>query len=327
MSIHYIDKRGRVQWLFILFFICFISLWASIKLTYAQDTAKKNFLWSLKTDKATIYLLGSVHLLTSDSYPLDNNIEATYRASKKLVFETDIGGMNTLSVQEKLMALGMYPEGQTLQQNISPETYSMLEKKATTMGLPLDQLDRLKPWSCALTLDGIELMKMGFDPQYGIDVYFFDRAKKDGKEIHFLETLDFQIELLAGLSGTEGDAFLRQTLKELEVIETLFPDMVNAWENGDTARFGTIMALSYNDLPEIYNRFIVQRNKAWVSKIEDLVAHGETALVVVGAGHLVGPDNLLQLLKDRGYTIEQIPAHVRAATFLPETLAHAPPSN
>jgi uncharacterized protein YbaP (TraB family) len=326
MGIYRIGKRSRLSALVTSLLIFLISLW-TVSSAHAQQTTKKNFLWSLKTDRATIYLLGSIHLLTSDSYPLNDNIEAAYRASKKVVFETDIGGMNTLAVQEKLMALGMYPEGRTLQQNISRETYSMLEKKATAMGIPLDQLNRLKPWSCALTLDGIELMKMGFDPQYGIDVYFFEKAKKDGKEIHFLETLDFQIELLAGLSGTEGDAFLRQTLKELEVIETLLPDMVNAWENGDTARFGAIMAISYNELPEIYNRFVVQRNKAWVSKIKDLIGQGGNAFVVVGAGHLVGPENLLQLLKDRGHTIEQIPAHARAATFPPETLAHAPASN
>jgi uncharacterized protein YbaP (TraB family) len=306
MGIQGIGKRGRVQWLVITLLIIFTSLWASVNLVYAQDTAKKDFLWSLKTDKATIYLLGSVHLLTSDSYPLDKNIEAAYRASKKVVFETDIGGMNTLAVQEKLMALGFYPEGQTLQQNISPETYSMLEKKATAMGIPMAQLNPLKPWLCALTLDGLELMKMGFDPQYGVDRYFFEKAKKDGKETLLLETLDFQIKLLSELNGKEGDAFLRQTLKELEVIETLFPDLVNAWKNGDAARFGDIMAISYNDLPDIYNRFLAQRNKEWVNTIEDLMVYGGTVLLVVGAGHFVGPDNLLQLLRDKGYTIEQI---------------------
>jgi uncharacterized protein YbaP (TraB family) len=307
MGIQGIGKRGRVQWLVITLLIIFTSLWASVNLVYAQDTAKKDFLWSLKTDKATIYLLGSVHLLTSDSYPLDKNIEAAYRASKKVVFETDIGGMNTLAVQEKLMALGFYPEGQTLQQNISPETYSMLEKKATAMGIPMAQLNPLKPWLCALTLDGLELMKMGFDPQYGVDRYFFEKAKKDGKETLLLETLDFQIKLLSELNGKEGDAFLRQTLKELEVIETLFPDLVNAWKNGNVARFGAIMAISYNDLPDIYNRFLAQRNKEWVNTIEDLMVYGGTVLVVVGAGgHFVGPDNLLQLLRDKGYTIEQI---------------------
>jgi len=325
MGLHGIDKRGRIQWLVIFLLIIFTSLWASINTASAQGSAqqKKDFLWSVKTDKATIYLLGSVHLLKSDSYPLDKNIEAAYRDCPKVVFETDIGGMNTPAVQEQMMALALYPEGQTLKQNISPETYSMLEKKVIEVGLPMDQFNHLRPWMCALTLDGIEFMKMGFDPQYGVDRYFFEKAKKDGKETLFLETLKFQIELLAELNGKEGDAFLRQTLKELEVIETLLPDMVNAWKNGDTTRFGAVMAMSYNDLPEIYDRFLAQRNKAWVEAIERLIGQGGNAFVVVGAGHLVGPDNLLQLLKDRGYTVEQIPAYAGVAAVSAEDLAHA----
>jgi uncharacterized protein YbaP (TraB family) len=322
MSIYDIGKRGRLPRLVISLLTFLVALWV-VSSAHAQQTTKKNFLWSLKTDKATIYLLGSVHLLKSDSYPLDKNIEGAYHKSTKVIFETDIGGMNTPVVQQKLMALGIYPEGQTLQQNISQETYSMLEKKAAAMGITMDQLNRLKPWSCALMLDGIEFMKMRFDPQYGVDRYFFEKAKKDGKETLFLETVGFQIKLLAQLNGKEGDAFLRQTLKELEVIETLLPDMVNAWKNGDTDRFGAIMAISYKDLPEIYDRFVVQRNKTWVGKIEDLMAYGDTALVVVGAGHLVGPDNLLHFLKGKGYTVGQIPAYAGVTAVSAEDLAHA----
>jgi len=190
--IHGIGKRGKVQWLVIFFLICFTSLWTSINPAHAQESAqKKDFLWSVKTDTATIYLLGSVHLLKSDSYPLDKNIEAAYRDCKKVVFETDIGGMNAPAVQEQMMALALYPEGQTLKQSISPETYSILEKKVIEAGLSMDRFNRLKPWMCALTLVLLELKKMGFDPNYGIDKYFFNKAQQDKKEMVFLESIEY----------------------------------------------------------------------------------------------------------------------------------------
>jgi uncharacterized protein len=323
MSIQSVGKRGKAQWLSIFASICVISLWTSVNLTYAQNTAKKNFLWSLKTDKATIYLLGSLHLLTSDSYPLDRNIETAYRMSKKIVFETDISGMNTLAVQEKLLALSMYPEGQTLQQNISPETYSMLEKKLTEIGLSVAQLNNVRPWMCALTLVLFELQKLGFEPQYGIDQYFFKKTQQDKKEMVFLESIEYQLSLFADMNAQEDESFLQQTLKDLEVIKTMFADILSAWEEGDAARLGSLLNISFKDHPDIYNRFLAQRNREWVAKIEDLIMQGNTAFVVVGAGHLVGPDNLLQLLRGRGYAIEQITAHVGAATFPRETLADA----
>lgn len=322
MDISSMGKRSRFSPLVTSLLIFLISLW-TVENSHAQQTTKKNFLWSLKTGKSTIYLLGSVHLLTSDSYPLDNNIETAYRMSKKIVFETDVGGMNTLAVQEKLLALGMYPEGQTLQQNVSPETYSMLDKKLTEIGLSVAQLNRLRPWMCALTLVLFELQKMGLDPQYGIDQYFFNKAHRDKKEMVFLESNEYQLSLFADMNPQEDASFLQQTLKDLEVIKTMFADIVRAWERGDAPRLGSILNISFKDHPDIYNRFLAQRNKEWVAKIEDLITQGDTAFVVVGAGHLVGPDNLLQLLRGRGYTIEQIPAYAGDTTIPAKNLNHA----
>lgn len=114
MDIHGIGKRSRFQALFISFLIFLASLWAVTNVAYAQLTTKKNFLWAIKADNSTIYLLGSVHFLQSDSYPLDKNIEDAYMDCKKVVFETDIGGMNAPAVQEHMTTLALYSGGQTL---------------------------------------------------------------------------------------------------------------------------------------------------------------------------------------------------------------------
>ena len=302
--IHGTGKRVWLQSLCIFLLIFLIALCTAANTAHAQRTTKKNFLWAVKTGKATIYLLGSVHLLKSDSYPLDKNIEAAYRNSKKIVFETDIGGMNTPAVREKMTVLALYPEGQTLQKNISLKTYRQLEKKVVEVGLSMDQLNRLRPWMCALTLVLLELQKMGFDPNYGIDQYFFNKAQQDKKEMVFLESIEYQLSLFADMSAQEDESFLQQTLKDLEVVKTMLADIVESWEQGDAPRLGSILNISFKDHPDIYNRFLSQRNKEWVTKIEDVIMQGDTALVVVGAGHFVGPDNLLELLMDKDYTIE-----------------------
>ena len=326
MGVNGIVKRNRWQSLVICLLICLAALWASITTAYAQAGAqqKKAFLWSLKTDKATIYLLGSFHLLKSEAYPLDKNMEAAYRDCQKIVFEADIDGVNAPEFQSRMLSQGLYPEGQTIEQNISKETYGLLEKRLSEVGLTTAQVTRFKPWFCALTLVVLELKKMGFDPQYGLDRYFFKKAQKDGKEMLFLETLEFQMALFSELGSVEAEALLRQTLKDLDVVETMLPDMVGAWETGDTARLESIMAISFKDYPDIYDRFIVQRNRAWAGTIEQLLAQGGTSLVVVGAGHLTGPENLLQLLQNKGYAIEQIPVPAGVSAITTESPAYAP---
>jgi uncharacterized protein YbaP (TraB family) len=326
MGIKGIVKRNRMQSFVICLLICLTALWASINTAHAQAGAqqKKDFLWSIKTDKATVYLLGSFHLLKSDSYPLDRNIETAYRDCKRVVFETDIDAANDPAFQARMLSQGLYPEGQTLEQNISKATYGLLEKKLIEVGLTVDQVSRFKPWFCALTLAALKLKRMGFDPQYGIDGYFFNKAKKDSKEKLFLETLDSQIALFSALGGVAAEAFLRQTLKDLEVAETMLPDMVCVWKTGDAARLESIMTTSFKDYPDIYDRFIVQRNRAWAGTIEQLLAQGGTTLVVVGAGHLVGPENLLQLLKNKGYNMEQITAQAGVSAIPTESPVDAP---
>jgi uncharacterized protein YbaP (TraB family) len=334
MGIKDIGKRKRVRSLVITILVLLAAFWASINTAYAQAGAqsqpgsqprqKKDFLWTVKSPKATVYLLGSFHLLKSDAYPLDKNIEAAYKDSQRVVFEADIDNVNTPAFQARMLSLGLYPEGQTLSQNISKETYALLEKNLAEVGLSIDQVGRFKPWLCAVTIAALKLKRMGFDPEYGVDKYFFKKAKEDGKERLFLETLDFQIALFADLGGVEAEAFLKQTLKDLEVVEAMLPDMLSAWETGDAARLESSMTISFKEYPAMYDRFLVQRNKRWAGFIEQLLAQGGTTLVVVGAGHLVGQDNLLQLLRDKKYTIAQVSAYSGTAVIPPEASAPAP---
>jgi uncharacterized protein YbaP (TraB family) len=271
----------------------------------AEADTDKHFLWSIQTEKNTVYLLGSVHFLRQEAYPLAEAIEKAYSDSQTVVFEADIDRGNSPEMQAKIMSLGLYLDGQTLQQNISKDTYNMLREKLASVGLPASQFDRFRPWVAALTLTVMELQKMHFDPTHGVDTHFFRRAREDRKKMIFLEPVEFQINLFAGMDPKAQESFLRQTIKDLEVMESMVSDMVNSWQTGDVDTVGSILNASFSEHADIYDRIMVQRNKKWVSRIEDLLNKEENALVIVGAGHLVGDTNLLQLLGNKGYKADQ----------------------
>lgn len=307
MSLKKIFNRTHCQSLPIL--VAFILTWTFVTAVWAQESldsnSNKNFLWSVETGTTTVYLLGSLHVTRSDAWPLAQEIESAYNDCNKVVFETDVGGMNGPAAQAKVMTLGLYPEGQTLEQNISGETYRLLQKKATALGLPMVYLARFKPWLCALTLTAMEFQRLGFDLQHGVDDYFLKKAKADTKETIFLETVEHQINLFAQLDVCEQESFLGQTLKDLEVIETLASDMVAAWKTGNVDKLSSIITISFQEYPDIYDRLFVQRNKEWVAQIDHLTKQNDNVLVVVGAGHLVGTEGLVELLKKKGYTVKQ----------------------
>lgn len=290
-------------------FLCFLVFCAPANVSYAQERlqseAGKHFLWSVQTKKNTVYFLGSIHVLTSDAYPLAPEIEMAYEDSQKIVFETDVDEANDPAVQTRMMNLGVYTDGRTLKDNVSEETYKLLEEKLGAMGMPVVSFNSFKPWFCALTLSALELQKLGFLPQLGVDTYFFNKAKKAGKEIIPLESIELQLNLFAEMAEQQQESFLAQTLEELEVIAAMASDMVDAWQSGNVDKLDSMMKISFEKHPDIYGRFVVGRNRIWSSKIEPLMNQDNNALVIVGAGHLVGAESLLDILRAKGYKIEQ----------------------
>ncbi len=307
MAIHQILKRNRTRPSSVIILLALISAAVStvlVQQSLSQDT-QKSCLWSVQTKSSALYLLGSVHVLKPDAYPLKSAIEKAYAASQKIVFETDIAAMKGPVIQAKMLELGLYPEDRNLYQNIDGNTRRALEEKLSELGLPLEHFARFKPWVVALTLASVELQRMGFDANYGIDVHFFHRATKDGKEIGYLEPAEYQVNLLARMNKQDQNSFLSQTLRDLELVSQLAADMVSYWKTGDAESLHALLFKSFKDYPNIHARLLIRRNKKWVSIIENLTRERKNVLVVVGVGHLVGPDGLLDLLRKRGYKLKQ----------------------
>jgi len=287
-----------------LFFSLLVSAGVNAQQNH-QSTATKNCLWEVQTPTNKVFLLGSLHLLKSDAYPLAAEINAAYNVCPKVVFETDMGAMLDPAVQARMLSLGLYPEGQSLLQNISGDMRVALQKRMADLGLPMEQFARFKPWFLAVTITTLELQRLGFSPANGIDVHYYGRALADEKKIGFFEAVDYQLDLLGNMSTDDQKAFLGQTLKDLEIAAEMADDMMRYWQKGQADKLYSLLFKSFKDYPGIEDRLLLQRNKDWVEKIEAMLGEPENIFIVVGAGHLVGPQSVVALLKRRGYTVRQ----------------------
>lgn len=270
----------------------------------AEETSK-SCLWSIQKGSHALYLLGSIHVLKSDAYPLPEAIENAYSSSQKVVFETDMNAMLDPAVAQKMMQLALYPEGQTLNQQLRPETLNKLKAKISELGLPMQQFFQYKPWFIALTLAQFELQRMGFNPAYGVDMHYFGRAKNDQKATSFLEPIDIQLNLLGKMNASDQEALLDQTLEEMDIITELAADMLAYWKAGDAENLYHLLNKSFEGRPRLRDKILIQRNKRWVSGIEALLKENKNVLVIAGAGHLIGPESLIDLLREKGYSVKQ----------------------
>jgi uncharacterized protein YbaP (TraB family) len=279
------------------------TLFVLIDESRAQE---KSFLWQLQSGKGDIYILGSIHFLRRENYPLNPTIEKAFDSAKKLVFEIDLKSAGSGTVQRLTLEKGLHRDGKTLQQNVSAETYSLAAKRAQELGLDIHALSPLKPWVVALTMASLQLQKLGFDPNSGVDRYLAGRATKAGKPIAGLETAAFQIGLMDQLSASDQESMLRQSLREMDLLDKGLDQIVRSWAAGDVPALEQLLLNAMREYPAVHQKIVVDRNRRWLPEIERLIKQGESALVVVGAAHLVGKEGVIELLKARGYTLEQM---------------------
>jgi uncharacterized protein len=280
---------------------------AAALLLPAQAVQAKSFAWKVTSKSGgVVYLMGSIHVLSPDFYPLAPVLEQTFKDSDLLVEEVDLAEMLDPAVQMQSLSSGMLPAGQSLDKVLSPATMALVKKSMGDLGPAGVALMQFKPWMVAVALEGIELAKVGFDPDLGLDKHFYDLAKEMGKPVQGLETAAYQISRFDTMTMEQQDHMLAETLKELDTEVSSVNKLGEAWKAGDVPAVERVVLADLKSDPVMYQRLLVERNRNWMPKIEALFARKGHALVVVGAAHLVGPDGLLAMLKAKGYTIEQL---------------------
>jgi len=262
--------------------------------------------WRVTGASNTVYLVGSIHLLKPSDYPLAAPIEAAFTNSQVVAFETDIGQIDNPATQFGMLGKIMLPEGQTLEDQLSPETWQAFTNHVTQAGLPLFMFNRFKPVMAAMTLEVMEIENLGVDPLLGLDKHYYQIAKTEGKQIVPLETVDFQLSLITDFSKEEGEAMMKAELKDMDNSEQNFNDLMQCWRTGNGNKLADLLNDAMKDSPTLYQRLVTNRNQNWVPRIQEFLAGNKNAVVIVGAAHLVGPDGVVELLKKKGLKVTQL---------------------
>lgn len=272
----------------------------------AQFALAETSLWKVSSGSNILYLGGTVHLLSKSDYPLPLEFEKAYTASSLVILEVDGALMQNPQVLQQIQAKSMYSDGSTLESHLTPKAYAALKAYCEELGVPVAIFSQTKPAMAFLTLMGMELIRLGIGEE-GVDMYFQNRAASDNKPVAGLETIEEQIDLVTNLFGDDESAGLILALQDLKETRTTFPKIIAAWRSGDEAALAKI---TVDDLkaqsPAQYKKIFVDRNTTWTPKIEAFLKTQPTELILVGAGHLVGPDGVLALLKQRGYRVEKV---------------------
>lgn len=260
-------------------------------------------MWRVSTAGGSVDLVGSVHVLRQGT-PLPPAARIAVETADVVVFETDLDGLASASLG--MLARGTLPEGTSLRDVVSESTYREVARRLDASDLDIESFSRMRPWMLGLTIASFELFKAGFSPSEGVDIRLWELAGEAGAERRALETVDEQIALFAELDREQSEAFLRYTLDDLDTLITSLDELTRAWAVGDMEELGTLLHEGFEEAPDLFDSFVTRRNRAWLPEIESLLRQGRPALVVVGALHLVGDGGLIEMLRERGYRVQQL---------------------
>ncbi len=281
----------------------------SLLIIFVFSIEAKSLLYKVSSKSSTVYILGSIHLAKEEIYPLDRAITNAYNNSDVLVVEVDPSSQESvIAMQNTMVTSGIYPQGKTLSTELSSTTYALLKRYTDKAGISLEAMEQMKPWVVMLQLSITEMMRLGYSPELGIDKHFLDKANTDKKPVMELETAQEQMALLSKEDQEFQDKLLLYTLESMHEMEPMLEDMFKGWRQGDAKVFDKIINAPLEADPTlqgIYEEMITKRNYKMTNRIEGLLKTKKDYFIVVGSGHVIGEEGIIELLSDRGFRAVQ----------------------
>ena len=273
--------------------------WAGSATAPAAPTAviARPFLYRAEKAGHTLTLLGTIHVGVDAMTELPPWALAALDAAPAFAMETDISDPATVKLLVRT-------DGKTLSQELGDADWQRLR---TALGEALaDGMNAMKPFAA---LSALEMKDLPMTAP--MDMVLLNRAKAAGKPVVFLESVADQ---LAAIEPYATAADIRALLDNAARAKAETGKMVAAYRAGDEAALDamfddkTLWIAAGRD-PARFGDFVrdtlSNRNRRWLPELVALAERGG-GFVAVGAGHLVGPDNVLDLLRGAGFTVTRV---------------------
>ena len=272
----------------------------------AAITTHAASVWKVSSDKHTVYIGGTIHILAAEDYPLPKEYDQAFAAASKLVFETDMAAVSSAEFQQKMIAKMTYSDGTTIDQVLEAKTYTTLHQHLTLRQIPMAAVANMKANLLAITLSVIELQRMGFT-SIGVDQFYTNLAIEKGKPQAWLESPDEQIAFIANMGNGDENGMIEYSLRDIKKMPETIGQLRSTWLAGDMEGMAAVGIVPFKaDYPEIYQDLLVTRNNNWLPQIESMLKDDAVELILVGALHLAGPDSVLSSLAAMGYKVEKL---------------------
>jgi uncharacterized protein YbaP (TraB family) len=248
-----------------------------------------------------VTLMGSIHVGFDGLYPLPEPMLRAFRESTTLAMELALDQEPPERVTELLVQSATLPKGQTLHDYLSEEAWLRYQDFAVRHEDQAKFFNGYRPWFVAVFLSGEKSELNGYDPNKGLDLYFF--KQRGSRRVVGVEKAQDHVRALAELPAATQELMLLEQLDAMKQSEDELASVVQLWKAGDADGLAQEMFGQFNDpqYAPVYDALIVKRNEHMTKQIETWLAGKERVFVVLGAGHFVGKDGIVARLTHDGW--------------------------
>lgn len=290
----------RLLTLFFLVLLFFPSV-VSAKQALAPTIANPAF-WVVEENGKTLFLLGSVHLLPPEMKWANSTIDAARAKAEVFVFEAPIKDADQ-AMTSFVDRHGHLPSGTSLKDLMSRKEYKDLEAASWSVQYPPKLLAHVRPWLAAVFLELYSYLKNGYSAHYGVDHVIERDATERGKSLAYLESVGQQLGYFLKLSPRDELRYLNATVRDILEKPDAPVELIDAWARGDAQGLAALIDAGMASVPQLRAQLLVSRNREWVPQLLAMLRSGRVHFVTVGAGHLVGRDSVVALLRAKGVKV------------------------
>jgi len=274
-----------------------------------------SLLWEISFPNNQIessYIFGTIHMIESERFFYPKGTKEALSRTKEVFFEIDMDEMSNVGSQIGMMGKLFMKDGMTLEDLMDEDDYLRVAEFFSDKGLPMMFVNKIKPMFLA-SMTEMDMESMGMfgkgDEESNIKSYemeLYNLAIANEIEVSGLETMKFQIQLFDGIPYEVQAEMLVQAVEDSGSEESakMMEELVDVYLSQNIE--GLVSTIQQDDSMARYEQMLLtDRNKNWIPIIESKISKQKT-FFAVGAGHLAGPNGVLNLLRQKGYTVKPL---------------------
>lgn len=260
-------------------------------------------LWEISGNglKKPSYLFGTMHILCAEDAQLSENLKDIIKNSDQIYFELDMDDMQEMMGALQYLRMN---DGQKISELLTAEEYKKVETyfRENKFPMPMSMMNRFKPYFVS-SLIGEQMLTC--EQKNGMEMQIMQESKKYKKDIKGLETTKFQASIFDSIPYSKQAKDLVNYIDSIESYKKVMLEMVDVYRQQDLERMDSLMHKSDPGMEEYMDILLFDRNRRWAQDMPKLMS-GQSLLFAVGAGHLPGDQGVINLLREKGYSVKPI---------------------